>query len=86
MDEFMRTLQQTFQPPLPDQRWMDEREIAWAALHDVLGKEDRKLLLRLVDANNLLQEEVSLHSFTYGLKVGVKFANLLQESKEDTHE
>lgn len=58
----------------------EEQELAQAeqALKDTLDREQRRLLLALVNAQSLWQGRVSLESFTAGLRLGLGLAGELE--------
>ena len=58
----------------------EERELTQAeqALKETLDREQRKLLLALVNAQSLWQGRVSLESFTAGLRLGLGLSGELQ--------
>ena len=69
MYDYMKSLQRQFfrEPECGDLR--REIEQTRQELRDLLDKENRRKLLRLVDCQAALREEVSLHSFLAGYRL-----------------
>ena len=69
MNDYMRALHQRFfrEPVCAEQR--QEIEATRQALQQRLLKSERRMLLRILDAQALMQEEISLASFTAGFKL-----------------
>ena len=69
MNDYMQALHQRFfrEPECADVR--EEIEELRQELRETLQKPERRKLLRLVDAQNLLREETSLASFMAGFKL-----------------
>lgn len=51
---------------------MESLELNQKLLKRYLNKNERRLLLRLIDAKDLIAEEKGLHSFINGFKLGLK--------------
>lgn len=67
MYDYMKALQRQFEPKSRSiQDLADEVDRFHRELSSRLAKEDRKLLLRLVDMENDLRDAAALHSFTCG--------------------
>lgn len=78
MNDYMKALHQRFcQEPEgnEEEREMDQAE---QALKATLDREQRKLLLALVNAQSLWQERTSLEGFTAGLRLGLSIAGELE--------
>ena len=70
MYDYMKALQRQFETtPRSIQELADEINCAHKELSSRLAKEDRKLLLRLVDLEDNLQSVATLHSFTCGYRL-----------------
>ena len=70
MYDYMKALQRHFETnPRSIQELADEVDRTHKELSSRLAKEDRKLLLRLVDLEDNLQSVVTLHSFTCGYRL-----------------
>ena len=70
MYDYMKALQRQFETkPRSIQELSDEVDRAHRELSSRLAKEDRKLLLRLVDLEDNLQSVATLHSFTCGYRL-----------------
>ena len=78
MNDYMRALHQRFfrEPECADVR--EEIEDLRQELREFLTKPERRKLLRLVDAQNLLREEISLASFMAGFKLAWGLARELE--------
>ena len=78
MNDYTRALHQRFyQEP---ENTEEEREIERAeqALKSTLDREQRKLLLALINAQSLWQERTCLESFAAGLRLGLGIAGELE--------
>ena len=70
MYDYMKALQRQFETnPQSIQELNDEINHIHKELSSRLAKEDRKLLLRLVDLEDTLQSVATLHSFTCGYRL-----------------
>ena len=78
MNDYTKALHQRFyQEPenTEEEREMDQAE---QALKATLDREQRKLLLALVNAQPLWQDRTNLESFTAGLRLGLSIAGELE--------
>ena len=78
MNDYMKALHQRFYQDPEDTEEEQEMDQAEQALKATLGREQRKLLLSLVNAHSLWQERTSLESFTAGLRLGLGLAEELE--------
>ena len=70
MYDYMKALQRQFETnPRSIQELSDEVDSTHRELSFRLAKEDRKLLLRLVDLEDNLRGHATLHSFTCGYRL-----------------
>ena len=70
MYDYMKALQRQFETtPRSIQELADEVDRTHRELSSRLAKEDRKLLLRLVDMEDNLRGHATLHSFTCGYRL-----------------
>ena len=70
MYDYMKALQRQFETnPRSIQELSDEVDSTHRELSFRLAKEDRKLLLRLVDMEDHLRGHATLHSFTCGYRL-----------------
>ena len=70
MYDYMKALQRQFETnPRSIQELSDEVDRTHRELSSRLAKEDRKLLLRLVDMEDHLRGQATLHSFTCGYRL-----------------
>lgn len=74
MYDYMKALQRQFETTLRSiQELADEVDRTHGELSSRLAKEDRKLLLRLVDMEDKLRGLATLHSFTCGYRLACGF-------------
>ena len=78
MNDYMRALHQRFfrTPACAEQQ--QEIEFTRQELQKRLLKSERRMLLRILDAESLMQEEISLASFTAGFKLAAGIAKELE--------
>lgn len=78
MSDYMWALHQRFfrKPACTEQH--QEIETARQELQAQLDKSERRLLLRILDAESMMREEVSLASFTAGFKLAAGIAKELE--------
>ena len=78
MNDYMRALHQRFFRE-PDVSELEaDIENTRQEVRDCLGQMERRKLMQLVDAQNLLREEVSLASFAAGFKLAWGLARELE--------
>ena len=78
MNDYMRALHQRFfQKPLCAEQ-QREIQLARLELRNRLDKPERRTLLRLLDAEALMREKISLASFTAGFKLDAGIAKELE--------
>ena len=63
----------------------NEVEECHKALIEALAKPERKLVLRIIDAQNLIIEERSLDSFICGFRLALEMANELNHFETNRH-
>lgn len=68
--EYIRALHERFCEMNPMREELSLKK-AHKRLHSSLSRKQRKLLLAMVDAQSLLQEQVSLESFALGFQLGM---------------
>ena len=78
MNDYTRALHQRFYWEPENTEEEQEMEQAEQALKATLNREQRKLLLALVNAQSLWQERTSLESFVAGLRLGLGIAGELE--------
>ena len=76
MHDYMRALQSQFFTE-PESKYKTKIETLHKNLSQHLNRQDRKLLLRLIDAQEMLAGEISLASFTAGFHLAVGLAREL---------
>lgn len=69
MNDYMRALHQRFYREPDFSELEEEIENTRQEVRDCLDKKQRRKLMHLVDTQNLLQEKISLASFTAGFKL-----------------
>ena len=80
MYDYMKALQRQFETtPRSIQELADEVDRTHRELSSRLAKEDRKLLLRLVDLEDNLHGVATLHSFTCGYRLACGIHRELSE-------
>ena len=77
MNDYTRALHQRFCHEPENTEEEQEMDRAEQALKATLDREQRKLLLALINAQSLWQERTSLESFTAGLRLGLGLAGEL---------
>ena len=78
MNDYTKALHQRFYREPENTEEEQAMEQAEQALKAILDREQRKLLLALVNAQSLWQERTSLESFTAGLRLGLGIAAELE--------
>ena len=74
MNDYTKALHQREPENTEEEQAMEQAE---QALKAILDREQRKVLLALVNAQSLWQERTSLESFTAGLRLGLGIAGEL---------
>ena len=77
MNDYTKALHQRFCQEPEGTEEEQEMDRAEQALKATLNREQRKLLLALINAQSLWQERTSLESFTAGLQLGLGIAGEL---------
>lgn len=78
MNGYMSTLHQRFFQKPDFTELKEEIELTRREVRDCLDKVQRRKLMQLVDAQTLLQEKISLVSFTAGFKLAWGIAKELE--------
>lgn len=73
MYDYMRALKEQFYHA-PQTEWDDQIQALRWELANGMTKQERRYLLRLLDAESILQEEISLTSFTAGFRLAMATA------------
>lgn len=82
MNETLKLLYDRFYTPLPMAEANQEVETCHRQLIERLDKPERKLVLRIIDAQNLMIEERSLDSFLCGFRLALEMASELSHYME----
>ena len=77
MNETLKLLYDRFYRPLPMEEAEQEIDDCHRQLIERLEKPERKLVLRIIDAQTLIAEERSVDSFLCGFKLAWELANEL---------
>lgn len=83
MNDYTKALHQRFYREPENTEEEQAMEQAEQALKAILDREQRKVLLALVNAQSLWQERTSLESFTAGLRLGLGIAGELESYSFD---
>lgn len=85
MNDTLNQLYNRFYTPLPMAECEQEIEDCHRQLIERLEKAERKLVLQIIDAQNLITEERSLDSFLCGFKLAWELAYELNHFEMDRH-
>ena len=85
MNETLRLLYDRFYISLPMAESKQEVETCHRKLIERLDKPERKLVLRIIDAQNLMIEQCSVDSFICGFRLAWEMANELNHFEIDRH-
>ena len=83
MENLLRALYWNLYKPFENQETEQELDDCHKQLIDVLGKPERKLVLRIIDGKDRLADEIGLDSFIFGFKRATELAHELK--KYDGH-
>ena len=86
MNETLRLLYDRFYIPLPMVESEQEVETCHQQLIERLDKLERKLVLRIIDAQNLMIEQRSVDSFICGFRLAWEMVNELNHYMEERPE
>ena len=85
MNETLRLLYDKFYTPLPMVESEQEVETCHRQLIERLDKPERKLVLQIIDAQNLMIEQRSVDSFICGFRLAWEMANELNHFETNRH-
>ena len=85
MNNALKKFYYRFYTPLPMAESEQEIETCHQQLIERLEKPERKLVLRIMDAQNLIAEERSMHSFLCGFQLAWELAYELNHFETDRH-
>ena len=74
MENLLRTLYWNLYTPYANEETELELDDCHKQLIDVLGKPERKLVLRIIDGKDRLADEIGLDSFIFGFKLATEIA------------
>ena len=83
MNELLKTLYWNLYTPYVNEESEQELDVCHKQLIEVLGKPERKLVLRIIDGKDRLSDEIGLDSFIFGFKLATQLAHELK--KYDGH-
>ena len=83
MTELLKILCWKLYTPYENEQVAQELDDCHKQLIDVLGKPERKLVLRIIDGKDRLADEIGLDSFIFGFKLATQLAHELK--KYDGH-
>ena len=79
MTELLKTLYWNLYTPYENQETEQELDDCHKQLIEVLGKPERKLVLRIIDGKDQLADEIGLDSFIFGFKLATELAYELKK-------
>ena len=85
MNDTLKLLYDRFYTPLPMEEAEQEIETCHQQLIERLEKLERKLVLRSIDAQNLMIEQRSVDSFICGFRLAWEMANELNHFETNRH-
>ena len=83
MHNTLKLLYDRFYTPVPMAEAEQEIEVCHRQLIERLEKPERKLVLRIIDAQNLIIEQTSLDSFTAGFELAWRLSIELQNDENE---
>ena len=79
MNELLKTLYWNLYTPYVNEESEQELDVCHKQLIEVLGKPERKLVLRIIDGKDRLADEIGLDSFIFGFKLATQLAHELKK-------
>ena len=79
MNELLKTLYWNLYTPNENQEAERELDDCHNQLVEVLGKPERKLVLRIIDGKDRRADEIGLDSFIFGFKLATQLAHELKK-------
>ena len=79
MENLLKTLYWNLYIPYENHEAEQELDDCHKQLIDVLGKPERKLVLRIIDGKDRLADEIGLDSFIFGFKLATQLAHELKK-------
>lgn len=86
MNETLKALYDSFYTPLPMPDLEAEAKTAHRKLIERLDKQDRRLVLQIIDAQDAIANDRSLDSFICGFKLAWQMAHELDDYKNERPE
>ena len=83
MNETLKALYDSFYTPLPMPDLEAEAKTAHRKLIKRLDKQERRLVLRIIDAQDAIAHERSLDSFICGFKLALRMTHELNDYKNE---
>ena len=82
MNELLKTLYWNLYTPYVNEESEQELDVCHKQLIEVLGKPERKLVLRIIDGKDRLADEIGLDSFIFGFKLATQLAHELKSTTD----
>ena len=79
MENLLKTLYWNLYAPYENQETEQDLDDCHKQLIDVLGKPERKLVLRIIDSKDRMADEIGLDSFIFGFKLATQLAYELKK-------
>ena len=79
MNELLKTLYWNLYTPYVNEESEQELDVCHKQLIEVLGKPERKLVLRIIDGKDRLSDEIGLDSFIFDFKLATQLAHELKK-------
>ena len=79
MENLLKTLYWNLYTPYENEETEQELDDCHKQLIDLLGKPERKLVLRIIDGKDRLADEIGLDSFLFGFKLATQLAYELKK-------
>ena len=79
MENLLKTLYWNLYTPYKKQEAEEKLDNCHKQLIDVLGKSERKLVLKIIDGKDCLADEIGLDSFIFGFKLATQLAHELKK-------
>ena len=79
MAELLKTLYWNLYTPYVNTEAEEELDDCHKQLIEILGKPERKLVLKIIDGKDRLADEIGLDSFIFGFKLATQLAHELKK-------
>lgn len=85
MNELLKALYDSFYKPLSTEELKSEIEACHQTLIERLEKPERKLVLKIIDSQDQIAEDMSIDSFNCGFRLAWQLSNELNTYNENRH-